>query len=160
MRLSVADLKLRLADVPGVETLSMALEAGKIVLRWGAYSAAVDAAASDAEIEAAVRNAVKLPPVDLIPDPPAPAAVPAEPSGSSSMSVNPADTMSALDRVMSDHVRQMADIHAAQIKILEASLARQRDTVANGVGAMAQKIDSQTDDFAAMMARYTNSVGS
>jgi len=155
--LSVSDLKLRLADVSGIETLTMGLEAGKIVLRWSGYSAAVDAAAADADIEAAVRRAIKLPPVDLIPDRPAPA--PAQTSGGSTVSVNPADTMSALDRVMSDHVRQMGEIHAAQIKILEASLARQRDTVANGVGAMAQKIESQTDDFAAMMARYTNSVG-
>ena len=33
--MSIADLKMRLADVAGIETLSMALEAGRIVLRWG-----------------------------------------------------------------------------------------------------------------------------
>ena len=32
--MSIADLKVRLADVPGIETLSMALEAGRIMLRW------------------------------------------------------------------------------------------------------------------------------
>jgi hypothetical protein len=67
--------------------------------------------------------------------------------------------MGALDRVMSDHVRMMGDIHAAQLKILEASLARQRDTVARGVGSFVEKIDGQTDDFEAMMSRYTNSFG-
>ena len=47
--MSIADLKVRLADVQGVETLTMGLEAGRIMLRWGAgYSASVDAAASDA----------------------------------------------------------------------------------------------------------------
>ena len=44
--MSIADLKVRLADIQGVETLTMGLEAGRIVLRWGAgYSASVDAAA-------------------------------------------------------------------------------------------------------------------
>jgi hypothetical protein len=53
--MSIADLKMRLADVPGIESLSMALEAGRIMLRWGAsYSASVNAAASDADIEAAI----------------------------------------------------------------------------------------------------------
>jgi len=38
--MSIADLKTRLADVPGIGTLSMSLEAGRITLRWGAsYSA-------------------------------------------------------------------------------------------------------------------------
>jgi hypothetical protein len=47
--MSIADLKVRLADVPGIETLSMALVAGKIMLRWGtSYSVSVDAAASEA----------------------------------------------------------------------------------------------------------------
>jgi len=41
--MSIADLKVRLADVPGIETLSMALEAGRIMKpgRWrclGAHS--------------------------------------------------------------------------------------------------------------------------
>jgi hypothetical protein len=150
---SVADLKSRLADVPGIQTLTMAIEAGRIMLRWGDHSAAVDVTASDAEIEAAIRNASKLPPVSLIPDKPAP--VLAQPSGKP-MSVNPADTMNALDAVMTDHVRMMGDIHAAQLEILKATLARQRDSIAKGVGSMAQQIDSQTDAFEAMMSRYTN----
>jgi len=32
--MSIADLKMRLADVQEIETLSMALEAGRILLRW------------------------------------------------------------------------------------------------------------------------------
>ena len=58
--MSIADLKVRLADVQGVESLTMGLEAGRIMLRWGAgYSALVDAAASDADIEAAVNAAIR-----------------------------------------------------------------------------------------------------
>jgi hypothetical protein len=33
--MSIADLKVLLADVPGIETLTIALEAGRITLRWG-----------------------------------------------------------------------------------------------------------------------------
>ena len=158
--MSVADLKNRLADVPGIHSLSMSLDRGVIALRWGdRHEAVVGAAASDSEIETAVRNASKLPPMSPILDKPAPAAAPTAQEGKP-MSANPADTMGALDRVMSDHVKQMADIHAAQLRILEASLARQRDTVARGVGSFAEKIDGQTDDFAAMMSRYTNGFGS
>src|SRR4051794_30847444 len=87
--MSIHDLKMRMADA-GIEALTMGLEAGRILLRWNGYSAAVDASASDAEIEAAVRNAIKLPPVSLIPEkPPAiPAAAP--PNGVSTLSTNPA----------------------------------------------------------------------
>ena len=96
--MSIADLKMRLADVPGIETLAMALEAGRIALRWGtSYSASVDAAASDADIEAAIREAIKLPPVSLIPDKPARIA-PAPPNGVSSMSSNPASAGASVKR--------------------------------------------------------------
>lgn len=89
--MSIADLKMRLADVPGIENLSMALEAGRITVRWGAgYSASVDTAASDGEIESAVRNAIKLAPVSLIPDKPAAIPAPGPSTGVSSMSSNPA----------------------------------------------------------------------
>ena len=89
--MSIADLKIRLADVPGIETLSMALEAGRIMLRWGAsYSASVDAAASDADIEAAIRNAIKFPAVSLIQHKPVEIAAPAPSTGVSSISSNPA----------------------------------------------------------------------
>ena len=33
--MAIADLKMRLADVPGIETLSMALEAGRIIREAG-----------------------------------------------------------------------------------------------------------------------------
>jgi hypothetical protein len=94
--MSVHDLKQRLADVPGIESLTMALEGGRILVRWGAgYSAAADASASDYEIEVAVRNAIKLPPVATIPDKqPIPnaapvASAPARTSGASTVSQLP-----------------------------------------------------------------------
>jgi len=37
----------------------------------------------------------------------------------------------------------MGDIHQAKLRILESSLARQRETVAGAVGKVAEKIDGQ-----------------
>ena len=158
--MSIADLKVRLADVQGVETLTMGLEAGRIMLRWGAgYSALVDAAASDADIEAAIRNAIKLPAVFLIQDKPAAIATPAPSSGVSSTVNNPASAGASVKALMEDHVRMMGDIHQAQLRILESSLARQRETVAGAVGKVAEKIDGQTEDFLAIMGQFANDLG-
>ncbi|CCE03488.1 hypothetical protein [Bradyrhizobium sp. STM 3809] len=63
--MSIAGLKARLANVAGIESLSMELQGGRILLRWGAYTASVDASASNAEIETAVRDAIKLPPLSM-----------------------------------------------------------------------------------------------
>ena len=153
--MSIQDLRLRLRDIPGTENLSMGLEAGRIVLKWSdGYSAAVDAAASDSDIEAAVRNAAKLPPVSLIPDrPAAPVAAPA-PAASSTHS--PGGAASAVQDLMAEHVRLTRDIHAASLETLRASLARQRDAMSGAVGNVASKVDRQTDDFLAMMGQFTN----
>lgn len=148
-----------MADVAGIESLTMSLEAGRIVLRWGdGYSATVDASASDAECEVAVRRAVQLPPLSAIPDKPAAMAAPALSNGVSSMS-NPASTGASVKQIMEDHVRMMGEIQAAQVQILEASLARQRETVAGAVGKVAEKIDGQTDDFLAIMGQFANDLG-
>ena len=156
--MSIADLKVRLADIQGVETPTMGLEAGRIVLRWGAgYSASVDAAASHSDIEAAIRNAIKLPAVSLIPD--QPVAASASSTGVSSMSSNPASAGASVKALMEDHVRMMGDIHQAQLRILESSLARQRETVAGAVGKVAEKIDGQTEDFLAIMGQFANDLG-
>lgn len=149
--MSVADLKSRLADVPGIETLTMAVDAGRINLRWGEYLASVDAAATDHDIEVAVRNANRLPSVALIPDKPASPA-----NGAPTMSTNPASAVSAVETLMQGHMKAMAEIQETQLRILESTLTRQRDTVAGSVGRIAERIASQTDDFEAMMSRFGN----
>lgn len=40
-------IETRMADVAGIEALTISLEAGRILLRWRRYVAAVDASASD-----------------------------------------------------------------------------------------------------------------
>jgi hypothetical protein len=157
--MSIANLKLRLADVPGIETLSMALEAGRIMLRWGAgYSATVDAAAPDSEIETAIRSAIRPPAASLIPDKlAARAAVPS--TGVSKMSTNPASAGAIVKQMMEDHTRMMGEIQQAQLRILEGTLARQRQTVAGAVGKIAKQIDGQTDEFLSALGQFSNDLG-
>ena len=157
--MSVADLKLRLADVPGIEGLSMGLEAGKIMLRWGSHSAAVDAAASDADIETAIRNAIKLPPVDLIPDRPAPAPVSAQPSGSSSMSVTGASAAGqSLREMMEEHRKTLADLTGAHMDKMREGFAKQLQGV-NALGKLADKVQAEGDEFLALIGQDTNDLG-
>ena len=157
--MSIHDLKTRMADVAGIESLSMALEAGRIMLRWDGCSAMVDAAASDAEIEAAIRNAIKVPSVSLIPDKPEAVLAPAPSKGSSTMSTNPAGAGASVKALMEDHVRMMGEIQAAQIEILRSTLAQQRNSVTAAVGSVAAKIAAQTDEFNAIMGQFTNDLG-
>ena len=134
--MGIHDLKNRMADVGGIETLTMSLEAGRIVLRWNGYSAAVDASASVAECEAAVRNALKLPPVSLILEKPPAIAAAAPLTGVSKMSTNPASAGASVKQMMEDHTRMMGEIQQARLRILDATLARQRDTVAGAVARL------------------------
>ncbi|WP_426418219.1 hypothetical protein [Bradyrhizobium genosp. A] len=147
---------MRLADIPGIETLAMGLEAGWIKLRWGAHSTVVDAAAADAEIETAIRNAIKLPPVDLIPDRPAPAPVPAQPSGGSSMSVTGASAAGqSLREMMEEHRKTLADLTGAHMDKMREGFAKQLQGV-QALGKLADKVHAEGDEFLSLIGQYSN----
>lgn len=59
--MSVENLKSRLRDVPGIETLTMTLIAGRQAFGFNGLIAAVDPNASDDEIEKAIRSAAGIP---------------------------------------------------------------------------------------------------
>jgi hypothetical protein len=59
--MSIADLKTRLHDVPGIETLSMQMLAGQQNYNLDGRVIQVDAAASDVEMEQAIRSAIATP---------------------------------------------------------------------------------------------------
>jgi hypothetical protein len=157
--MGVHDLKNRMADVVGIETLTMGLEAGRIVLRWDAYSATVEASASDAEIETAVRNAIRLPPLNMIPEKPEAIRSPVTSKEAPTMSTNPASAGASVKQMMEEHTRMMGEIQQAQLRILEGTLARQRETVAGAVGKIAQQIDGQTDEFLSALGQFSNDLG-
>lgn len=155
--MSVHDIKTRCADVAGIQSLSMKIEAGKLSFQWGdGYAAAVDVTASDADCETAIRNAARLPALSLIPDKPAIVAQPA--TQGTAMSTTPGSAASVVQEMMAEHVRLTRDIHAASLAALQTSLARQRDAMSGAVGNVAAKIDSQTDDFLSIMGQFTNAL--
>ncbi|WP_316214146.1 hypothetical protein [Bradyrhizobium sp. SZCCHNR2032] len=148
-----------MADVPGIETLTMGFEAGRITLRWGAYAASVDAAASDGDVETAIRNAIKLPPVTMIPDKPAPAAVARPQTKVQPMSVTGASAAGqSLRELMEDNRRQLADLTAAHMDTMRAGFAKQLQGV-QALGRLADKVHSEGDDFLALIGQYTNDLG-
>ena len=65
----------------------------------------------------------------------------------------------SVKQMMEDHTRMMGEIQQAQLRILDATLARQRDTVAGAVGKIAQQIDGQTDEFLSALGQYSNDLG-
>lgn len=155
--MSIADLKTRLADVPGISDLVMNFEGGRILLRWGAgsssYSATVSNGASDAEVEAAIRAAIKLPPVALIPDKPAAAGV--QPQGGA-MSVTGAGAAGqSLRELMEGHRRTLEDLTAAHMDKMREGFAKQLQGV-QALGRLADKVHAEGDEFLALIGQYTN----
>jgi hypothetical protein len=58
--MSIADLKMRLADVAGIETLTLTQIGGRQVFGFNGLIAAVDPLATDQDIENAIREAADL----------------------------------------------------------------------------------------------------
>jgi phosphohistidine phosphatase SixA len=81
------------------------------------------------------------------------------PTKEATMTTTPGTSANAIKDLMEEHVKLMGAIHQAQLETLRASLARQRDTVSNAVGAVAAKIDGQTSDFLAMVGQFSNDLG-
>lgn len=161
-RMSIEDLKQRLANVPGIEKLTMRLEAGKQVFSVGGGFVAVDPLATDPEIEAAIRsvpapaaapNITPLPAVTMTDPAPTPAKV------ATAMPTSPADAHMTVKDMMQAHMDTMRNIQEAQFALLQATLDRQVKAVSASVGTVADKIDGQTDDFLAMMGQFSNGMG-
>jgi hypothetical protein len=95
--MSIADLKTRLHDVPGIETLTMTMPAGRQNYNLNGRMIALDASASDFEVEQAIRASLASPAIAQMlagtPVPPAP-AIAAAPANSA-----PASPAAALDHI-------------------------------------------------------------
>jgi hypothetical protein len=155
--MSINDLKTRLRDIPGTQNLTMVLEAGRIVLRWAeSMVASADASSSDAELEAAVRNAAKLPPVAMIPDKPIPAAAPIAHEGKPMADITGGASLGASIRDMiEDHKRQMADLIEGHKATMVQGFEKQI-RAARAVGSLAAAVDRAGDDLLALVGQYTN----
>jgi hypothetical protein len=155
--MSIADLKTRLADVPGISSLIMNIDGGRILLRWGAgassYSASVPNGASDADVEDAIRAAIKLPSVSLIPENSAAADV--QPQGGA-MSVTGAGAAGqSLRELMEGHRRTLEDLTAAHMDKMREGFAKQLQGI-QALGRLADKVHAEGDEFLALIGQYTN----
>ena len=56
--MGIVDLKTRLHDVPGIETLTMIMQGGRQNYSLNGRTISLDAAASDADVETAIRAAI------------------------------------------------------------------------------------------------------
>ncbi|MGY3535393.1 hypothetical protein [Bradyrhizobium sp. USDA 4452] len=142
--MSIADLRSRMADVPGIETLTLALSAGYQHLTWsnGTMSASVGAFASDQDIEDAVRNALRLPAVALIP----------ETSKGNVMSVTGAGFAGGNLKTQLAAIRQKMQDGQAK---MAASLAKM-EQAATAHNQLADTVSAEADALMADIGQFTN----
>lgn len=148
--MSVNDLRARMLDIPGIDGLTMQLLGGRQCFSWGnGMLVAVDPMATDQEIETAIRNASRLPPVSMIPD---------KPKEASMSSVTGARSASASLKQMMDQAKQsvadgMAEVQAGIEKHAKAGAA----DASRGGGALIgtarilSTLFAMTDDEAGLM---------
>ncbi|MHC2462103.1 hypothetical protein [Bradyrhizobium embrapense] len=142
--MSIADLRSRMADVPGIDTLTLALSAGYQHLTWSnnTMSASVGAFASDQDIEDAIRNALRLPAV---------APFPLKLKGTD-MSVTGAKFAGL--NLKNDLRAIRAQVDANNTKMAQA-IADMKDA-ANAHGQLADEVASDAAALKADMAEFTN----
>jgi hypothetical protein len=148
--MSLFDLKSRMADIPGIEGLTMQLANGRQVFTIGEHVASTTAFASDAEIETAIRDALRLPSVALIPDKPkdAPMSTPAPGSFAASIRAMMDEARAGVAQARTDG---LAKVGAAIAKLDEAKVQTAR--VAEG---MARAIADEADAALAELGQISN----
>jgi hypothetical protein len=169
---SISELKLRLADVPGIETLTMQLIGGRQVFGFNGLIAAVDPMATDQEIETAIRDAADLakfgrgpaekqaaatdsaaliPSVQLAPA--------TNPTGAKPMSVTGAGHAGLkLRELMDAHKRRIAQLLDDNLAKVQAGFDKQLQGAA-AVGTLGDKVNAEGDDLLASVGQFTNDLG-
>lgn len=140
--MSIADLKLRLADVPGIETLSLTLIGGRSCYGFAGKIAAVDPLASDQEIEDAIRNAARLPSIAMIPDKPKEAPMTVTGAGYAAGS-------------LSSKLRAIRDKISAGSSKMDAALEKM-DQAAEAHNSLADTVAGEADALLAELGQFTN----
>lgn len=160
--MSIAELKERFRDIPGIENLTVRLEGGQQVFSLGGrFTVGLPPLATDAEIETALRAVVPalaptsaaLPIVTIL----QPIVTAASPATGAHMT-NPVTAGLTVKEVMEGHAANMQQIMQAQVQLLKLAADRQALAVSTAVGSVADKINAQTDEFQAMMGQFTNGI--
>lgn len=147
--MSLFDLKSRMADISGIEGLTMQLASGRQVFTLGNVVGSVGAFASDQEIEDAIRVALRLPAVPLIDQPKdAPMSTPAQGSFAASIRAMMDEARAGVAQARADG---LAKVGAAIAKLDEAKVQTAR--VADG---MARAIADEADAALAELGQISN----
>ncbi len=139
--MSVADLKARMRDIPGIDSLTMRLEGGKQVFTVNGASSSVGAFASDSEIEDAIRSAARLPTVNITEET-KPMSITGFQPGAIKAAIQAAQ-QAAKDR----QEQSMATLAAAGAKAV---------AVADAIDAVSAKMAREADDALQELAQFTN----
>jgi hypothetical protein len=143
--MSINDLRARMADVPGIDGLTMQLAGGRQVFTILGHVVSTGAFASDEEIEQAIRSAVRLPIVPLI----------AEETKDAPMSITGAAHVStSLKDMLSQRKQAMADGHAK----LQSAFAKM-DQATAALNSVGDKVAAEADDLLASVGQFTNELG-
>lgn len=162
--MSVADLKIRLADVPGIETLTSKLFLGRMVFEFNGLIAGTDPLATDQEIEDAIRKTADLakfgrapdektplPPVGLMPAQTKQGNQMSSGTGASHASLKLKDLMNAhKERIAAMLDDGMAKVQAGFDKQLQGATA---------LGKLGDKVNAEGDDILSTVGQFTNDLG-
>lgn len=168
--MGIHDLKMRMTDVAGIETLTVTEIGGRKVFGFNGLIAAVDPSATDQEIEDAIRNAASLARFGRTPEEkqtasvlPVPSLTP-EPARKVIPMTAPKPGSFAADlRAMMDTAREgvaqarregMAKVGEAVGKLNDAKTA-----TAHVAGKMASAIEDEAADVMAELGQISNDLG-
>jgi hypothetical protein len=165
--MGINDLKARLADVPGIDGLTMQTVMGRQVFGIGGKLIGVDLNASEAEIDNAIRVGVASPDIATIIPPVTMNLAPEAPKGSPAMTATmtaPAPgSFAASLRAMMDEARAgVAQARADGLsKVTDAvgKLAEAKAATTHVSEVMAKTIADEADAVMAELGQISNSLG-
>lgn len=170
----MADLKARMADLPGIGSMTMNMDAGSMIYTLNGQNFTFDASASDAVIESTIRAGLtSATPTDATP---APATVPLQdtvPATASTIApvavplVTPAPAVASAPVLAAHTVKGMIEahknssgtMHDAKVGALAMVMQRQNDMVSAAIDGLISKVEQQTQDFQDVMKDLTNQFG-
>jgi hypothetical protein len=141
--MSIAELKLRLSDVPGIHDLTMVNIAGRDCYQFNGKLAAVDPSASDTEIADAIRKAAAMSET-ASPAPPQPKASPMSITGAKFAGFNLKSELAAVRDMMKANSDKMA-----------AAIGEMKEAAAMH-GQLAETVTEEARSLKADMAEFTN----
>lgn len=166
---TIADLKTRLADVPGIETLTLTIIGGRYVFGFNGLIAAVDPLASDQEIDTAIREAADVAKFGRsAADKQTAALLPSVSLNSEPRKVKPMTTpapgsfAASLRALMDDARAGVAQAKVdgmAQVQEAVGDLHQVKASVVHVTGKMAQSIKDEAADIRAELGQISNDLG-